>query len=430
MHTSHDGNMATNVHGTSQAHHDQHSNTIRMHVSVEALRRKRAADRPALTDDERAKFARLVQAHEDAGIQSPACDTCRVKLALEAERAAAVSASPGNWRDAAIDADLAMSAQRANAARCKAAAAVDVAGGRLNAQSLVRRQALGLIARHTGPDPVRLAAVAAALGLPAPMVREALRSCCAASGLLKRSGPQQDTSYTVRTMRPTSGRSKVGAAQLLATRAVLELALGAALAVEPRCHMVPGLVPAEQCLIGASLGIVKPGTSYMVRAIELCRPAHVGDVRELRAELDRAGTTHVTVGGAIHIYLWSAILRRAKRYEWRAGGTDTGNPSARSCLRGHVLLLQCAQTGEFLQATAGRIIEIRAGHGASGGMPGVAGRIDDARDRLDAAFMAQHDAFKALTAADLEVTDTQAPGLRQVISPADLVGDSGRNGET
>ena len=92
--------------------------------------------------------------------------------------------------------------------------------------------------------------------------------------------------------------------------------------------------------------------------------------------------------------------------------------------------MQCAQTGDFLQATAGRIIEIRAGHGASGELPGVAGRIGDARDRLDAAFMAQHDAFKALTAADLEVTDIQAPGLRQVISPADLVGDSGRNGET
>ena len=78
----------------------------------------------------------------------------------------------------------------------------------------------------------------------------------------------------------------------------------------------------------------------------------------------------------------------------------------------------------------GRIIEIHAGHDASDELPGVAGRIDDARDRLDAAFMAQHDAFRALTAADLEVTDIQAPGLRQVISPVDLVGDPSRNGET
>ena len=92
--------------------------------------------------------------------------------------------------------------------------------------------------------------------------------------------------------------------------------------------------------------------------------------------------------------------------------------------------MQCAQTGEFLQATVGRISEIHAGHDASDELPGVAGRIDGARGRLDAAFMAQHDSFKALTAADLEVTDIQAPGLRQVISPADLVGDSGRNGET
>ena len=92
--------------------------------------------------------------------------------------------------------------------------------------------------------------------------------------------------------------------------------------------------------------------------------------------------------------------------------------------------MQCAQTGDFLQATAGRTTEIRVGHGASGLMPGVAERIDDARDRLDAASTAQRDASKALTAADLEVTDIQAPGLRQVISPADLVGDSGRNGET
>ena len=56
--------------------------------------------------------------------------------------------------------------------------------------------------------------------------------------------------------------------------------------------------------------------------------------------------------------------------------------------------------------------------------------MDDARDHLGAAFMAQHDAFKALTAADLEVTDIQAPGLRQVISPADIVGGSARNDET
>ena len=63
-------------------------------------------------------------------------------------------------------------------------------------------------------------------------------------------------------------------------------------------------------------------------------------------------------------------------------------------------------------------------------MSGVAGSIDDARDHLGAAFMAQHDAFKALTAADLEVTDIQAPGLRQVISPADIVGGSARNDET
>ena len=88
-----------------------------------------------------------------------------------------------------------------------------------------------------------------------------------------------------------------------------------------------------------------------------------------------------------------------------------------------MLLLQCAQTGDFLQATAGRIIEIRAGHGASDEMSEAAGRIDDAHDRLDAAFMAQHDAFKALTAADLEVTDIQAPGLRQVISTVAQVGD-------
>ena len=102
---------------------------------------------------------------------------------------------------------------------------------------------------------------------------------------------------------------------------------------------------------------------------------------------------------------------------------------ARSCLRGHVLLLQCAQTGEFLQATAGRTIEIRAGHGASGDMSEIAGRTDNARDRLDAAFIAQHNAFKSLTAADLEVTDIQAPGLRQVISTVAQVGDPATHSE-
>ena len=91
--------------------------------------------------------------------------------------------------------------------------------------------------------------------------------------------------------------------------------------------------------------------------------------------------------------------------------------------------MQCAQTGDFLQATAGRIIEIRAGHGTGDMMSGVAGRIDDARDRLDAAFMAQHDAFRALTAADLEVTDIQAPGLRQVISTVAQVGDPATHSE-
>ena len=272
--------------------------------------------------------------------------------------------------------------------------------------------------------------MALALGLPTPMVREALRSCCAKTGLLQRSGPPKDTAYTIRTMRTINGRSKLDTTQVLAARAVLELALSAALAVDPLSHMVPGLEAAEQCRIGACLGVVKPDTAYVVRAIELCNPSHVGDVRKLRTELDRVGTTHVTVGGAIHIHLWSAIMRRTKRYEWRSGGPDTGNQSVRSCLRGHVLLLQCAQTGDFLQATVGRVIEIRAERDASGDMMQAAEHIDSAHEHLGAAYTSQHHAISSLSVANLKVTDIQAPGLRQVISPADLVGDSVRNGET
>ena len=93
------------------------------------------------------------------------------------------------------------------------------------------------------------------------------------------------------------------------------------------------------------MGTTKPGAEHLVRAIELCNPPCVAGVRKLRTELGRLGTTHTTAGGATHMHLWPAILRLAGRCGWRAGGPETGNPPVRPCLRGHVLLLQCAQTG-------------------------------------------------------------------------------------
>ena len=155
----------------------------------------------------------------------------------------------------------------------------------------------------------------------------------------------------------------------------------------------------------------------------------MGDVCKLRTELDRVGTTHITVGGAIHIHLWSAIMRRTKRYEWRSGGPDTGAQSVRSCVRGHVLLLQCAQTGDFLQATVGRVIEIRAERNASEDMMQAAESIDSAHEHLGAAYTSQHRAISSLSVANLKVTDIQAPGLRQVISTVAQVGDPATHSE-
>ena len=122
-------------------------------------------------------------------------------------------------------------------------------------------------------------------------------------------------------------------------------------------------------------------------------------------------------GAAAEAFAASTATPQALRSPAALGMWEFGNAAA-----------QCRAADAAL--TEALVAGLSKSEEGAGGMPGVAGRIDDARGRLDAAFMAQHDTFKALTAADLEVTDIQAPGLRQVISPADIVGGSARNDET